>query len=157
MGKFKQGLEDFKKFAMRGNVLDLAIGVIVGGAFGKIVTSLVNDIVMPVLGLLIGAVNLKDLYWEIRAASEVPKMDALVLKYGMFLQNIVDFLIITVSIYLVIKLVEQLRRKQEEAQAKELEQALAEQQPAAPPRSEVLLEEILEELKKQNRQETEPR
>ncbi len=148
MGKFRQGLEDFKKFAMRGNVLDLAIGVIVGGAFGKIVTSLVNDIVMPLVGLLLGAINLKEMDWIIRVGTETDLSDQLVLRYGMFLQNIVDFLIISLSIYLFIKLMEQFRRKQE--------QALAEEQAVTPPRSEVLLEEILEELKKQNRQETKP-
>ncbi len=148
MGKFRQGLEDFKKFAMRGNVLDLAVGVIVGGAFGKIVTSLVNDIVMPLVGLLLGAINLKEMDWIIRVGTETDLSDQLVLRYGMFLQNIVDFLIISLSIYLFIKLMEQFRRKQE--------QALAEEQAVTPPRSEVLLEEILEELKKQNRQETKP-
>ena len=148
MGKFRQSLEDFKKFAMRGNVLDLAIGVIVGGAFGKIVTSLVNDIVMPLVGLLLGAINLKEMDWIIRVGTETDLSDQLVLRYGMFLQNIVDFLIISLSIYLFIKLMEQFRRKQE--------QALAEEQAVTPPRSEVLLEEILEELKKQNRQETKP-
>ena len=149
MGKFRQGLEDFKKFAMRGNVLDLAVGVIVGGAFGKIVTSLVNDIVMPLFGLLLGTTNFTSLRLilrpEITGSSPIP---ALYLNYGNFIQTVVDFLIISLSIYLFIKLMEQFRRKQE--------QALAEEQAVTPPRSEVLLEEVLEELKKQNRQETKP-
>ena len=153
----KKFFSEFKTFISRGNVVDMAVGVIVGGAFGKIVTSLVNDIVMPLFGLLLGTKNFTSLNLmlrpEITGSTPIP---ALFLNYGNFIQTVVDFLIITVSIYMVIKLFEQLRRKQEEAQAKELEQALAEQQAVTPPRSEVLLEEILEELKKQNRQETKP-
>ena len=142
MGKLQRRLEDFKKFAMRGNVLDLAIGVIVGGAFGKIVTSLVNDIVMPLFGLLLGTMDFSSMIVTLRDSPDDTK--DLVLHYGSFMQNIVDFLIITASIYVVIKLVEQFRRKQELAPAEE--------KIVPPPRSEVLLEEILKELKKQNRE-----
>ena len=137
MVKFRHRFEDFKKFAIRGNVMDLAVGVIVGGAFGKIVSSLVNDIVMPLIGLLLGAVDLKTMKLELRAATLVPKTDALMLQYGSFLQSVVDFLIIALSVYLFIKLIEKLRRKQEEAPTPLLE----------PTRSEKLLEEIRDLMK----------
>ncbi|MBP3038528.1 large-conductance mechanosensitive channel protein MscL [Bacillaceae bacterium Marseille-Q3522] len=92
---------EFKKFAMRGNVIDLAVGVIIGAAFGKIVTSLVNDIIMPIVGLLIGKINFAGLsVWGI--------------KYGSFLQSVIDFLIIAFSIFLFIRLINRISRKQEE-------------------------------------------
>ena len=136
----KKFFEEFKKFAMRGNVVDMAVGVVVGGAFSKIVTSLVNDIVMPLLGLLLGAVNLKELNWLLRPGSGDIK--DLILQYGSFLQSIVDFLIIALSVYAFIKLFERFRRKQETQPAPEPE----------PTRTEVLLEEIRDELRRLNEQ-----
>ncbi|MGM9968005.1 large conductance mechanosensitive channel protein MscL [uncultured Rummeliibacillus sp.] len=95
--------EDFKKFALKGNVLDLAVGVIIGGAFGKIVTSLVNDIIMPIVSLLIGEVDFKELHYHN-------------IKYGNFIQNTVDFFIIAFSIFIFIRLISKLKfkKKQEE-------------------------------------------
>lgn len=101
---------DFKKFISRGNVVDLAVGVIIGGAFGKIVSSLVNDIVMPILGLILGKINLTDLKIQITPESAI--------NYGMFLQNVLDFIIIAFSIFLVVKLytkLKDLEKKEEPA------------------------------------------
>ena len=128
-------LKEFKEFAMRGNVVDMAVGIIIGGAFGKIVASLVNDVLMPPIGLLIGGMNFTNLAVTLKAAEgEAP---AVLLKYGMFIQQIVDFIIIAFVIFLMIKGMNKLRRKQEEAPAA----------PPAPPRQEVLLEEIRDLLK----------
>lgn len=103
--------QEFKKFAMKGNVLDLAIGVIIGGAFGKIVTSLVNDIIMPLFGVITGGINLSAAKWIIREATEdIPELS---MNYGQFLQNVVDFLIISFSIFIVIRLFTKLKKKEE--------------------------------------------
>lgn len=101
----KQMLKEFKEFALRGNVLDLAVGVIVGAAFGKIVTSLVNDIIMPLIGLLLAGIDFKDLSFTVG--------DATVL-YGSFIQTIVDFLIVAFSIFLFIRFFNRFKRKEEE-------------------------------------------
>ncbi|WWB85765.1 large conductance mechanosensitive channel protein MscL [Priestia aryabhattai] len=98
-------LKEFKEFALRGNVLDLAVGVIIGAAFGKIVTSLVNDIIMPLIGLLLAGIDFKDLSFTVG--------DATVL-YGSFIQTIVDFLIVAFSIFLFIRLFNRFKRKEEE-------------------------------------------
>lgn len=99
----KQFFKDFKAFAMKGNVLDLAVGVIIGGAFGKIVTSLVNDIIMPLIGLIVGKINLAD-------------ASIGTLKYGMFLQSVIDFLIVALCVFLFVKLIARLSfKKKEEA------------------------------------------
>ncbi|MGV8040797.1 MAG: large-conductance mechanosensitive channel protein MscL [Thermoanaerobaculaceae bacterium] len=128
--------KEFREFAMRGNVMDMAVGIIIGGAFGKIVASLVNDVLMPPIGLLIGGMDFSKLAITLRAAEgEAP---AVLLKYGMFIQQIVDFVIIAFVIFMMIKGMNKLRRKQEEAPAA----------PPAPPRQEVLLEEIRDLLKK---------
>ncbi|CAM3951915.1 large conductance mechanosensitive channel protein MscL [Mesobacillus zeae] len=95
---------EFKKFALKGNVLDLAVGVIIGGAFGKIVTSLVNDMIMPLFGILLGGINLSKLSY--------PFIDANI-KYGIFLQNIINFFIISFSIFVFIRLVSRFRHKEE--------------------------------------------
>jgi large conductance mechanosensitive channel len=95
---------EFKSFAMKGNVLDLAIGVIIGGAFGKIVASLVKDVLMPLIGLLMGGININDLAIKIGKAY---------LQYGLFIQSIVDFFIISFSIFLFIKLINRFKRKEE--------------------------------------------
>ncbi len=133
--------KEFKKFALKGNVIDLAVGVIIGGAFGKIVTSLVNDIVMPLLGVLLGKVNLKHMKWIIRPAEgDITELSVL---YGAFLQNIIDFLIISLSIFLVIKLITSLKKKEEDKPS-------APPAPPEPSKEEVLLTEIRDILKSNN-------
>lgn len=100
--------DEFKKFAVRGNVIDLAVGVIIGGAFGKIVSSLVNDIIMPLVGLILGGIDFSGLSWKVGEAE---------VKYGAFLQTVVDFLVIAFSIFLFVKLLNNLHeriKKQEE-------------------------------------------
>ncbi len=105
-------LQEFKKFALRGNVLDLAVGVIIGGAFGKIVTSLVNDIIMPVLGVFTGKINLSALRLVINPATEsAPELS---IKYGQLLQTTIDFFLVALSIFIVIKAINSLKKKQEE-------------------------------------------
>ena len=143
-------LQEFKTFALKGNVVDMAIGVIIGGAFGKIVTSLVNDVIMPPIGYLTGGVDFKDLKWVIQEAVEATDTTAAIaevsLKYGAFVQQIIDFLIIAVSVFAMIKLINKLSnlRKKEE------EDAAAEPAPAPEPeptKEEVLLAEIRDLLK----------
>lgn len=105
-------LNEFKKFALKGNVIDLAVGVIIGAAFGKIVTSLVNDIIMPTLGLLLGKINLTDFKLVIKQATEtVPEV---AIRYGVFLQSVLDFLIISLSVFLFVKLLSKAKKKEEE-------------------------------------------
>jgi len=137
-------LQEFKTFAMKGNVIDMAVGVIIGGAFGKIVSSVVADIIMPPLGLLIGGVNFTDLKWVMKDAIPASEgqeaVAAVTLNYGNFLQVTFDFIIIAFSIFLFIKLINRLTQKKEEEPAK----------PAAPPvptKEEVLLTEIRDLLK----------
>ena len=107
----KKHLNDFKQFAFKGNVIDLAVGVIIGGAFGKIVSSLVNDILMPILSSLTGRVNFTDLKIILKAATETETEVAIL--YGNFIQNTIDFLAIAISIYFIIKLITQFKRKEE--------------------------------------------
>lgn len=104
-------IKEFKEFALKGNVMDLAIGVIIGGAFGKIVTSLVNDIIMPIIGVLLGGVNFTSLKYTIRP--EKDGLAALTLNYGMFIQAVIDFLIISLSIFLFIKFISKFKHKEE--------------------------------------------
>ena len=115
MGK-SSFLQDFKAFAMKGNVIDLAVGVIIGGAFGKIVSSLVADIIMPTLGLVVGGVNFTDLKWVLKPAEMVEgkEVAAVTMNYGQFLQTAFDFLIIAFSIYLFIRLITKLTTKKKE-------------------------------------------
>lgn len=128
-------LSEFKEFAMKGNVVDLAVGVIIGGAFGKIVSSFVGDVVMPLLGLLVGGVNFTDLAITLKAAEgDIP---AVVLKYGAFLQTVFDFVIVALAIFIAIKAMNKLKRKQDDAPAA----------PPAPSAQEVLLTEIRDLLK----------
>jgi large conductance mechanosensitive channel len=129
-------LGDFKNFAMKGNVLDLATAVIIGSAFGKIVSSLVNDVLMPPLGLLVGRVDFKDLKVIIRHGTDGAAN--VTLNYGMFVQNIFDFLIIAFCIFMIIKASQKMDRKNIEAPAPL----------AAPTKQEQLLEEIRDLLKK---------
>ncbi|MCQ2203910.1 MAG: large-conductance mechanosensitive channel protein MscL [Bacteroidales bacterium] len=108
-------LKEFKDFAMRGNVVDMAVGVVIGGAFGKIVSSLVADVIMPPIGVLIGGVNFSDLKITLKAAAE--GVDAVTLNYGNFLQVVIDFIIVAFSIFMLVKGINaltNLRKKQEE-------------------------------------------
>ena len=111
--------KEFKVFALKGNVIDLAVGVIIGGSFGKIVTSLVNDIIMPLIGLMIGNVDFKNLFitlgeGKFATIDAAKEAGVATLNYGLFLNNILDFLIIAISIFLVIKQVNRLTRKKAE-------------------------------------------
>ena len=128
--RMKQFFKDFKEFAMRGNVVDMAVGVVIGTAFGKIVSSLVSDIIMPALSLITGRVSLQDLSFTLPMGEG---MEPIVLKYGVFLQSVLDFLIIAFSIFVVIKLIGKLHRKKKEE---------APEAPPAPTKEEVLLTEI---------------
>ena len=114
-------LGDFKKFAMRGNVVDMAVGIIIGGAFGKIVSSLVADIIMPPIGMLIGGVNFTELKIVIEKAVLSPAGEvikpAVSINYGAFIQTALDFIIIAFSIFLLVKLLSKFERKKEEAPA----------------------------------------
>ena len=128
-------LKEFKTFIMHGNVMDMAVGIIIGGAFGKIITSLVNDIIMPVLSILTGSVDFKHLKYVIEPAQgEIPE---LAVYYGQFIQNLVDFVIIAFSIFIMIKMINKLKAKPKEEAA-----------PAKPSEEVVLLSEIRDELKK---------
>lgn len=139
MAKKSKFVEEFKTFISRGNVIDLAVGVIIGGAFSKIVTSFVNDVVMPLLGLIIGGISFIDLKLVLRKATTTG--EPLVLSYGLFLQAIVDFLLIALVIFLVIKGINSFRAKKEEPAVEEA--------PAAPPQDIALLTEIRDLLKKE--------
>ncbi len=137
-------LKEFKEFAVKGNVIDLAVGVIIGGAFGKIVSSFVNDVIMPPLGLLIGGMDFKQLKLVLKeetvdAAGEA--VGAVTLNYGMFIQNVVDFTIIAFVIFLAIKGINNLNRKEEVVAPPP--------PPPAPTHTEKLLEEIRDLLKRQ--------
>jgi len=123
-------VKEFREFAVKGNVMDLAVGVIIGAAFGKIVSSLVEDVVMPVFGALMGGLDFSTLAVKIGSAT---------LKYGKFLQTCLDFLIIAWAIFLIVKLVNRLKREEEQP---------APAAPAEKPRQEALLEEIRDLLKK---------
>ena len=128
--------DEFKAFVMRGNVVDMAVGVIIGGAFGKIVTSLVNDIFMPIIGMILGNVNFSSL--EIKLGEPVEGAEQAAIRYGMFIQEIVNFLIIALCIFMVIKVINKLQKKKEEAPAPVPE----------PTKEEVLLTEIRDALNK---------
>ncbi len=138
-------LKEFKEFAVKGNVIDFAVGVIIGGAFGKIVASFVNDIVMPPIGMLIGGVDFKDLNIILKEATTDAAGEAVAavtINYGMFIQNLIDFTIILFVIFLAIKGINQMNKKKEEAPAPP-------PPPAEPTPSEKLLEEIRDLLKNQ--------
>lgn len=136
-------LDEFKAFALKGNVVDMAVGIIIGGAFGKIVSSLVSDIIMPPIGLLIGGVNFTNLHIVLQKAhvNEAGKtIEAVTMNYGNFIQTTLDFLIIAFSIFMVIKFMNKLRTKKEEAPA-------TPPAPPAPTKEEILLTEIRDILK----------
>ncbi|GKX65376.1 large conductance mechanosensitive channel protein MscL [Inconstantimicrobium mannanitabidum] len=112
-------IKEFKEFAMKGNIVDLAVGVIIGGAFGKIVSSLVNDIIMPIVGLLLGKVDFSNLFVALgrgnyRTIDEAKKAGVGTLNYGLFINNIIDFIIVAFSIFIVIKQINRFSRKKEE-------------------------------------------
>lgn len=127
-------LKEFKEFAMKGNVIDLAVGIIIGSAFGKIVSSLVNDIIMPLFGLLLGKIDFSNLSYNVMDGEAV----MFSIPYGQFIQNVVDFLIISFSIFVIIRFINSLQREEEEAEKKE---------EPKPSTSEVLLLEIRDLLK----------
>ncbi len=137
-------LKEFKEFAMRGNVVDMAVGIIIGAAFGTIVKSLVDDVIMPPIGLLLGGVDFTDFfitlsggtYDTLAAAKEA---GAVTLNYGAFINTVISFLIVAFAVFLLIKQINRLEKKEDEKPAA----------PPAPPREEVLLEEIRDLLKSQ--------
>ena len=129
-------IQEFKTFAMRSNVIDMAVGIIIGGAFGKIVSSFVADVIMPPLGILIGSVNFTDLSITLKQASG--EVAAVTLNYGKFIQSVVDFIIIAFAIFAVIKAMNSLKKKEEAAPAP----------PPEPSKQEILLTEIRDALVK---------
>jgi large conductance mechanosensitive channel len=136
-------IQEFKDFAMRGNVVDLAVGVVIGGAFGKIVDSLVKDIIMPMVGALMGGTDFKQLYINLGSTAYdtmelAEKAGAPLIKYGVFINSMVDFLIIAFAIFVAVKAINSLKRKEEAAPAA----------PAPTPEDVVLLREIRDALKK---------
>ncbi|MBP7343485.1 MAG: large-conductance mechanosensitive channel protein MscL [Clostridia bacterium] len=145
---------EFKKFITKGNVIDLAVGVIIGSAFSKIVSSLVNDIIMPLIGLIMGKVNFKELKWVLTYDAEGNAASSV--NYGMFIQYVVDFLIMAVFVFLLVRLFAVLRKKAEELKEKaKKEEETQNIQPAVPPappvltKEELLLTEIRDILKAQ--------
>lgn len=129
-------MSEFKSFAMKGNVMDMAVGIIMGGAFGKIVASFVNDVLMPPIGMLLGGVDFTNLSVTMKqAAADAP---AVTLKYGAFIQTVVDFLIIAFSIFIMVKWMNSMKKQEAEAPAA----------PPAPTKEEVLLTEIRDLLRK---------
>ena len=117
-------LKEFREFAMRGNVVDMAVGVIIGGAFGKIVSSFVGDVVMPVLGILTGGVDFKDL--KITLAEAVGETPAVTLNYGAFVQNVFDFIIIAFAIFMMIKGINKVKKPEEKVKGPSQEELLTE-------------------------------
>ena len=129
-------LQEFKQFAMRGNVMDMAIGIIIGAAFGKIVSSVVADVIMPPIGMLLGGMDFSSLSITLKEATE--NTPAVLLKYGVFINTIIDFVIIAFAIFMLVKGINSLKKKEEEKPSA----------PPAPTKSEVLLQEIRDELRK---------
>ena len=130
-------LSDFKKFAMRGNVVDMAVGIIIGAAFGKIVSSFVKDILMPPIGVLIGGVDFSNLQKVIKAAEG--EAEAVTINYGTFIQTCIDFLIVAFAIFIAIKVMESMKKKEEEKP----------EEPPKPTKEEELLMEIRDAIKAQ--------
>jgi large conductance mechanosensitive channel len=126
-------MQEFKEFAVKGNMIDMAVGIIIGGAFGKIISSLVADVIMPPIGVIVGGVDFTSLAVTLRAATATAP--AVVLSYGKFIQNLVDFTIIAFAIFLMVKAINAMKHKEEE-------------KPAEVPAQEVLLGEIRDLLKK---------
>lgn len=137
-------LKEFREFAMRGNVVDMAVGIIIGGAFGTIVKSLVDDVLMPPIGLVLGGVDFSNFFITLKgpAAATVEaakEAGAVTLNWGLFVNSMISFLIVAFALFMVIKAMNEAKQRFEEEQ---------EEAPAAPPRSEVLLEEIRDALVK---------
>jgi large conductance mechanosensitive channel len=135
-------VQEFKEFAMRGNVVDLAVGLVIGAAFGAIINSLVNDIIMPPIGLVMGNVDFSDLFislsgQEYASLAAAREAGAPVIAYGAFINVVINFVIVALAIFLVVKAMNRLRRKQEQAP----------EETPVPPRQETLLEEIRDILK----------
>ena len=133
-------LSEFKAFAVKGNVVDMAVGIIIGAAFGKIVTSFVGDVIMPPVGLLIGGVDFTDLAITLKAAEGAAP--AVVLSYGKFIQTVLDFVIVAFAIFMGVKAINRLKR----------EEAAAPAEPPAPTKDQELLTEIRDLLKSQQKQ-----
>ena len=140
-------MKDFKAFAMKGNVIDLAVAVVIGAAFGKIIASFVKDVLMPPIGMLLGGKDFTDMKWIMKEGQEAvmsgdtvvtPAITEVTMNYGMFIQNVVDFIIIAFTIFMIIRGVQKSKKKEEAKPAP----------PAAPPKNEVLLEEVRDLLKK---------
>jgi len=139
-------LKEFKEFAVKGNMVDLAVGIIIGAAFGKIIASLVSDVLMPPIGLLLGGLNFADMQWIMKDAVIDPltgqvTTSAVALKYGNFIQTLVDFIIIAFSVFMIIKAIMNAKKKEVEAPA-------APPAPPAPTKDQELLTEIRDLLKK---------
>ena len=130
-------LKEFKQFALKGNVLDLALAVVIGGAFSKIVTSLVNDLIMPILGLLLGRINFASLKYDV--ASVIAGAPDVSIKYGLFIQAIIDFLLIAFSLFIFLKIITSLKKKKTEEIIVNL-----------PSKEELLLTEIRDLLKEKS-------
>ena len=129
-------MKEFKEFAMKGNVMDMAVGIIIGSAFGKIIASLVTDVIMPPIGILLGGVDFSNLSFVLKEATEVA--EAVTINYGMFINTIVDFTIIAFAIFIMVKAINSAKKKEEE-------------KPAAPPKPSeevMLLKDIRDALKK---------
>ena len=135
----KKFLREFKEFAMRGNVFDMAVGVIIGGAFGKITTSLVNDVFMPVISLITGSVDFTDWKWVLKAGDEAAGVAEISLNYGNFIATVIDFILIALVVFMLVKAMNALHRRKEEPK---------EEAPKAPT-SEELLTEIRDLIKEQ--------
>ena len=129
-------LQEFKAFAIKGNMIDMAVGIIIGAAFGKIVSSLVKDVIMPAVGVLVGGVDFTDLAITLKEASE--GVAAVTIKYGAFIQTIIDFLIVAMAIFVAVKVINSMKKKEEEKPS----------EPPKPSNEEVLLGEIRDLLKK---------
>lgn len=128
-------MKEFKEFAVKGNVIDMAVGIIIGAAFGKIVSSFVGDVIMPPIGVLVGGIDFSNLAFIVKEASrEIP---AVAIGYGKFIQTVVDFIIVAFAIFIAVKTINSLKRKEEEAP----------KAPSQPPAQEVLLTEIRDLLK----------
>ncbi|MDD4603948.1 MAG: large-conductance mechanosensitive channel protein MscL [Bacteroidales bacterium] len=138
-------LKEFKEFAVKGNIIDLAVGIIIGAAFGKIIASLVNDIIMPPIGLLLGGLNFTDMQFIMKEAVKDPltgkETAAVALRYGSFIQTLVDFTIIAFSVFMLLKGIISLKKKKVE------EQTAAPATPPAPTKDQELLSEIRDILK----------
>lgn len=130
-------LQEFKAFAMRGNVMDMAVGIVIGGAFGKIVSSLVSDVIMPPIGMLTGGIDFSAMKWVLKPADDSDpkhKIAEVAINYGSFINTIITFIIVAFAIFMLIKMMNRLQQKKEEA-------------PAAPPADVALLTEIRDLLK----------